>query len=135
MTDPIATSIATAVATGATAALTDATRTLITKLANLIRERFRKKPSDQDTLEAATRNPDDRDAVGRLAALLEQRMREDPHLAQHLQALWCDIAAAGGHDHVTNTVSGQVHGSVIQVRDVYGGITINKPPPPQPPQH
>ena len=131
MTDPIATSIATAVATGATAALTDATRALITKLANLIRERLRKKPSDQDTLEAATRNPEDSDAVRRLAALLEQHMREDPHLAQHLHALWRDIAAAGGHDQVTNTITGQVHGSVIQARDVYGGISINQPTPPQ----
>lgn len=136
MTDPLTTSIATALATGATAALSDGVRALITKLATLVRDRFRQNPPDEETLVAASSNPHDLDAVKRLAELLGQRMRGDPEFAERLRALWTDIAAAGpGHrDEITNVVSGPVHGSVVQARDVHGGITFHGPPRPPPTQ-
>lgn len=74
MTDPLTTSIATALATGATAALSDGVRALITKLATLVRDRFRQNPPDEETLVAASSNPHDLDAVKRLAELLGQQI-------------------------------------------------------------
>lgn len=131
MADPLTTSIATAVATGATTALADGVRTMVTKLAAVIRDRFRREQSDQDTLDAAMRDPSDTAAVGRLAELLEGRMRDDPDFAERVRALWSEIAAAS-HDKISNVVTGPVHGSVIQARDVHGGIAINQPPQPRP---
>lgn len=127
MADPLTTSIATALVTGMTAALSDGTRTLLTKLATLIRDRLRRR-SDQDTLDAAIRDPGDHDTIQRLADLISQHMREDPTFAQQLQALWRDINSTAGHnDQVANIISGQVHGSAVQARDVQGGITFNEP--------
>lgn len=130
MADPLTTSIAAAVATGATTALADGVRSLVTKLAAVIRDRFQRDPSDQDTLDAATRDPGDTAAVQRLANLLEQRMRDDPGFGDRVRTLWSEISS---HDKISNVVTGPVHGSVIQARDVHGGIAINQPPQPRPP--
>jgi len=86
MPEPITTSIATALVTGVTAALSDGTRALVTKLASLVRERLRRNPSDPDLLESVLRTPRDETAVRRLAALLDQRMREDPQFAGRSRA-------------------------------------------------
>jgi CRP-like cAMP-binding protein len=126
--DLLTTSIATAIASGATAAISDAARALVAKLVAMIRNRLRRTISDQDTLDSATRNPTDADAVRRLADLLERHMREDPEFAQQLRALWAEFTTAYGA--VINVVHGQVHGSVVQVRDVHGGITLNRPQAP-----
>jgi hypothetical protein len=136
VTDPITTSIATALATATTTALTDGSRALTTKLAAFLRERFRRDPAGQDALEAATHGPRDHAAVQRLAELLDQRMRDDPVFAQRLRALWADAPTADSQhpDEITNTFSGPVQGSVIQARDVSGGINVNEPPRPHPPQ-
>jgi hypothetical protein len=134
VTDPITTSVATALATGATAALSDGVRLLITKLASLVRERLGRHPSDQEALESATRGPRDDITVQRLAAVLARHMRDDPVFAEQLRTLWTEIAAAAAHhgDQITNVASGPVHGSVVQARDVQGGITFHAPAPPSP---
>lgn len=131
MADPLTTSIATAVATGATTAMADGVRTLVTKLVTVIRDRFGREHSDQEALDAATRDPRDAAAVGHLAELIEQRMRDDPDFAERVRIMWSDITAAS-HDKISNVVTGPVHGSVIQARDVHGGIAINQPPRPRP---
>jgi hypothetical protein len=127
MIDPFTASIAAALAAGATAAATDGSKALITKTATLVRERFRRSPADQATLEEARRQPDDQTMVERLAQLLDQRMREDPEFAERLMTLWKGIETGGssGHNQVFNSVSGSVQGPVIQARDVHGGITLN----------
>lgn len=131
MADPLTTSIAAAVATGATTALADGVRSLVTRLATVIRDRLQRDPSDQDALDAATRDPGDTTAVRRLADLLEQRMRDDPGFEDRVRTLWSEISVAS-HDKISNVVTGTVHGSVIQARDVHGGIAINQPPQPRP---
>jgi hypothetical protein len=131
VTDPITTSIATALATAATTALTDASRGLTAKVATLLRERFRRDYSSRGALEAVMHDPDDHAAVQRLAELLDQRMREDPVFAQRLREFWAGNAASDGRHDVTNTVRGPVQGSVVQARNVHGGITFNEPPQPQ----
>jgi hypothetical protein len=132
VTEPITTSIATALATGVTAAVSDGVRALITQLASLVRERFRRSPHDQDVLESATRAPRDNSTVQRLSEALDQHMRDDPAFAARLRTLWAEIAAAeaGERDQLTNVVNGEVHGSIVQARDVQGGITFHSPPQP-----
>jgi hypothetical protein len=131
MTDPFTTSIATALAAGATAALGDGVRALITRLGALVRERLRRSPPDDEVLTAVAGDPRDPDSVRRLAGVLDQHMRDDPEFAERLRALWTEItAAARSGDEITNLVHGEVHGSVIQARDVQGGITIHPPPKP-----
>jgi len=130
MTDPFTTGIATALAAGATAALGDGVRVLLTRLGALVRERLRRNPSDDEALTTVAWSPGDPDSVRRLAEVLEQHMRDDPEFAQRLRALWTEITAATGPGEITNLVHGQVHGSVIQARDVQGGIVIHPPPKP-----
>lgn len=131
MPEPITTSIATALVTGVTAALSDGTRALVTKLASLVRERLRKDPSDRELLESVLRAACDDAAVRHLAALLDQRMREDPQFAGELRSAWREVAAAieAERDGVTNVINGPVHGSVVQARDIQGGITLHSSPP------
>jgi hypothetical protein len=126
--EPIATAIATALASGATAALSDGVRTLLTNLASLVRERFRRNPSDQDLLESVARAPRDDTTVERLAETLDRYIREDAAFAGQLRSLWTEVTAAGRRDEITNLVTGDVHGSVVQTRDVQGGITFHSPP-------
>jgi hypothetical protein len=126
--EPIATTIATALASGATAALSDGVRALLTKLATLVRERFRRNASDQGLLESVGRTPCDDASVERLAEALDRHIREDAAFGDQLRSLWTEVTAAGRRDEVTNLVTGDVHGSVVQTRDVQGGITFHSPP-------
>jgi hypothetical protein len=127
VTQPLTSTIAVALATGASAALSDGVRALLTQLAARVRERFRRNSSDQDILESAAHGPRDDGAVERLAEALDRHMREDPAFAGQLRSLWTEIAAAGRRDEITNLVAGEVHGSVVQARDVQGGITFHAP--------
>jgi hypothetical protein len=131
MTEPLTTSIATALVAGMAAAANDNVRALINGLVSLVRERFRRTPSDQETLDSAVRAPSDPTTVRRLAEALDRRMRADPAFAQQLRARWAEIVAAEAalRDQVANTVKGPVRGNVVQARDVQGGITFNPPPP------
>jgi hypothetical protein len=130
MVDPLVTSIATAIVSGTAAAVGDGTRALLTKLAGLVRERLRRRPPDNGVLEVAISDPDDQGAVRRLAETLDQHMRDDPAFAKQLRAVWSEITAteARHRDDVSNTIGGPVHGSVVQARDVSGGITFQQPP-------
>lgn len=134
MPEPITMSIAAALVGGVSAALSDGTRALVTKLGSLVRERLRRNASDDDLLESMLRAPPDDTSVRRLAELLDQRMREDPQLAGELRSAWREVAAAmeAEPDSVANRVNGPVHGSVVQARDVQGGITFHHPLPPPP---
>ena len=131
MTDPIISSVAAAVAAAATTAIADGGRALITKLAALLRERSQREVAgqsalaavEQTTLAAVEQNPQDAVATQRLAELLDQRMRDDPVFAHRLRELWEDTTSTAS-GQVANTVSGEVRGSVIQARDVHGGITF-----------
>lgn len=131
MAEPLTTSIATAIVAGAASAVSDGVRALITKLASLVRERFRRTPSDQEILESAVGAPRDHTTVLQLAEALERHMRNDPTFARNVRALWMEIQTeAGVRDQVTNVVSGQVHGNVVQARDVQGGISFGAQPSP-----
>lgn len=126
MADPLSTSVAVAVTTGATAALSDGVRVLVTRLAAALRERFGRGVSDQATLEEAIRDGEAK-TVQRLAELIGERMREDPAFANQIRTLWRELVEEQERSEVTNTVHGEVHGSVVQARDVSGGIRFGSP--------
>jgi hypothetical protein len=126
VTQPLASAVATALASGATAALSDGVRALLTQLAALVRDRFRRSTPDQDVLDSAARAPHDDGTVERLAAVLARHMREDPAFVEQLRSLWTGITAAGQAE-ITNLVAGPVRGTVVQARDVQGGITFHRP--------
>lgn len=129
MADPLAASVVSALIAGTSAAVSDGTRALLTKLAAVLRDRFRRKPSDVGVLEAAIAKPDDPVARKRLVALLEQHLRDDAEFAEALRRIW-DESHAARPDEITNVVTGTVYGSVIQARDISGGITLHGPPQP-----
>lgn len=131
MIEPLTTSIAAALVAGTAAATSDNVRALINGLVSLIRERFRRTPSDQETLDSAVRAPSDTTIARQLAEALDRQMRADPAFAQELRARWAEIVAAEvvAGDQVANTIKGPVRGNVVQARDVQGGITFNPPPP------
>lgn len=129
MTESLAASVATALATGTTAALSDGVRMLLTKLVAVVRERFQRDASDQAIMAAAIREPQDSARVEHLIAALERHIQEDPAFGERVRSLWIEIAESARRAGVTNVVSGEVHGPVLQARDVQGGITFHPPPP------
>ncbi|MDP9795880.1 hypothetical protein J2S43_004392 [Catenuloplanes nepalensis] len=83
-----------------------------------------------------------RDAVGAPPAsgLLEDRIAavynglldataRDPELVPRLTRLWDAVAAesSAAPGAVSNTVTGNVSGAVVQARDVHGGINLGRP--------
>jgi len=66
----------------------------------------------------------------RLASLLARRAGDDPGFAGELQKWLADTQALLTGHVTTNTVTGQVSGTVIQAGDVSGGISLGGPPDP-----
>ncbi|MGW2329191.1 hypothetical protein ACWC5C_26015 [Streptomyces sp. NPDC001700] len=69
---------------------------------------------------------DDEERLRRLADLLVERSRQDPEFGRDLAAWLREFgeSAPGERSAVHNSMSGEVHGSVIQGRDVHGGISL-----------
>ncbi|SCG55538.1 hypothetical protein [Micromonospora halophytica] len=66
------------------------------------------------------------DTACRLATLLEQEALRDPAFDAEFRARFAQVQAvvATHSGNVTNTVSGDVGGAVVQARDVHGGISF-----------
>lgn len=76
-------------------------------------------------MEVALRHPTV-DTVQRLAALLDQETLRDPLFEADFRARFAKVGAivAASQGDVTNTVSGDVGGSVVQAHDIHGGISF-----------
>ncbi|WP_158884656.1 hypothetical protein [Amycolatopsis anabasis] len=113
MPEPILISIAAALGGKAAAGLYE-----------LIKKKFAKQPDAIAALEAAKDAPRDSEPVRALAERLETAGRADPEFAK---ALRTEAERAEVHQHaetggVTNHISGNVTGPVVQARDIHGGI-------------
>ncbi|SFQ43902.1 hypothetical protein SAMN05421810_107179 [Amycolatopsis arida] len=113
MPEPVLVSIAAALAGRA-----------VGKLYQLVREKFAGDPDATAALEAAEGAAADSSEVRELSTKLDRAATTDPEFAARLRAEWERVkveqhAAEGG---VTNQVSGQVSGPVVQARDIQGGI-------------
>ncbi|WP_338783219.1 hypothetical protein [Streptomyces sp. DG1A-41] len=70
--------------------------------------------------------PRTEERAGQLAALFDERARQDPDFAAALE-IWrrrADAEAASRSGDVHNEISGGTQGTVIQGRDIHGNITF-----------
>ena len=113
MPEPVLVSIAAAVAGRA-----------VIGLYNLVKAKFAGDPEASAVLEAAEGAAEDSPQVRELAAKLQAKQAEDPVFDKEVRAEWERVsieqrAESGG---VTNQISGQVSGKVVQARDIQGDI-------------
>lgn len=73
---------------------------------------------------APTTAPQTPEQVSALADTLARLAGTDPSLAADLAAWHTSVSGTGSGDAV-NTVTGTVHGNVLQARDVSGGISFH----------
>ncbi|MEU1360154.1 hypothetical protein ABZ356_09960 [Micromonospora zamorensis] len=129
MTDPIMVTAATTLVAWATTELAQSGRAAVSSLIGFLRTRFQHDPSSHAVIEGALQQPSP-EAVGRLAELLDSESRRDRAFGAELRARWSqvEVTLAEGAGGVANSVSGDVHGSVVQARDVHGGIHLGDGP-------
>lgn len=115
MPEPVLVSIAAALATKAVSSLYD-----------VVKKRFANRAEARAALEAATASPDDAKAVTVLAERLAVEEAADPEFKAALRAEWAKVGVEQHADHgaVTNQVTGDVSGKVVQARDIHGDITF-----------
>ena len=126
MTDPITLAIAGAIATGvatkAGESLSNAAQNAIAALTHTIQKRFGGHSGHESALEAAKADPESEQKTMDLAETLQTVMDEDPAFAEEVRSLWGRIDAHD--DAVVNNFQGRAN-TVVQLRDVHGGLTIN----------
>lgn len=126
MGDPVMVAVAVTLASKAAEGLSEAGRAALGQLMQLVRGKLRADP-DRAALESAQAQPNDDLLVQRLATVLEGAAAQDESFAVGLTRLWTvlrDERAAATQGGVVNQVSGAARGTVVQARDIHGGITF-----------
>lgn len=113
--EPILMAIATSLATKAATGIYD-----------LVKKKFSGDKKAIAALESAKAAPSDETAVKALAERLEVAEADDAEFAGALRSEWQNVqvdqhAERGG---VTNSVTGNVSGKVVQARDIHGNVTF-----------
>jgi hypothetical protein len=95
-------------------------------LYDFVKDKFKGRKKALAVLEAADGTAPESSQVLALADELETAGDYDPAFAEQLLALWAAFQSGAAADAgpVVNSVSGTVHGSVIQARDIHGNITL-----------
>ncbi|MDG4810593.1 hypothetical protein O7634_27885 [Micromonospora sp. WMMD1120] len=129
MTDPIMVTAATTLVAWATTELAQSGQAAVSSLIAYLRTRFQHEPASRAVIESALQQSSP-EAVSRLAELLDRESHRDVAFGAELRARWSQVEAAVGEGAggVANSVSGDVHGSVVQARDVHGGIHLGDRP-------
>src|SRR6266545_3090859 len=95
-------------------------------LTGLVRHAFggRERSRPMRAVAELERHPGDPGRVEELAGALAAAADLDPEFGADLREWLTDVGTAGGD--VTNIISGsaQVHGNVVQARDIYGSTTF-----------
>jgi hypothetical protein len=132
--EQILAAVALTLATKAAEGLAEGGKAAFAALATLVRRRFEGRPTGMVALVEAEADPSDRERVRSLQGELEVAVLEDPEFGVRLQALWRDFQPhlIANADGVVNNVTGTVGGSVVQARDVHGGISFGNAAPPKP---
>ncbi|MEV4481697.1 hypothetical protein [Micromonospora coxensis] len=125
MDDPLMLAAATTLVAWATTNLADSARSAVTGLTGFLKDRFRNEAAVRELAEATGRPPAP-DTPRRLATLLEREALRDPTFDAEFRARFAQVQAvvAAHSGNVTNTVSGDIGGHVVQARDVHGGISF-----------
>jgi hypothetical protein len=96
-------------------------------LYDFVKDRFKGRKKALAVLEAANGTEPESLQVLALADELQTAGDYDPAFAEQLRAQWAAIhtgATAAGAEAVTNSISGTVHGPVVQAHDIHGNITF-----------
>lgn len=129
VSDPIMAAVASALVTWATTAVAQSGREALGTLVTLVRRRFQSRPSDRDLVEGALTAPAEPTRAALLAELLQHESDRDPDFARQVHLLWRAVQAQGdGQPSAVNAVVGDIDGTVIQARDVHGGIHLRREP-------
>lgn len=125
MPDPITIAIAAAIAGKAAESLTDQAKDAVTRLAHLVRAKFRHRPADLAALDAAQQQPDSAERTAELADALQSAAGDDPAFDADIRALWdqARIHTTVAGDGVANVFQGRAD-KVVQLRDVHGDLNI-----------
>jgi hypothetical protein len=97
-------------------------------LYDFVKDRFKGRKKALAVLAAADGTVPESSQVLALADELQTAGDYDPAFAEHLRAQWAALqsgATAAGAGSVTNSMSGTVHGSVVQAHDIHGNITFH----------
>lgn len=122
MSDPVTLAVAAAVAGKVGEGLVDGAKKLLPRLRKALRERFADSPEDTELLQAVQDDEDDTAAQESLAERLTWLRANDPEI----RALIDQLAAPAPRTNIHQTVSGTVHGTVTQIGEVQGDITIGR---------
>lgn len=98
----------------------------MSRLISGLRARFRHQPESRGALEISVEEPGDLAARDHLVALLQENISGDDEFAAWLASLWADVRPVleAGDSASANVISGTVHGSVVQARDIQGGVHL-----------
>ncbi|MFY1653240.1 hypothetical protein ACN27J_20415 [Solwaraspora sp. WMMB762] len=125
MTEPIMATVVSALVTWATTAVAQGGSNTVKSWVRLIRNRFQERPAELTLVEGTLSTQVQPEQTTQAAELLWQEAERDPEFARQLVALWRAVGTPGSSDgSVTNQISGDVEGTVIQARDVFGGIHL-----------
>lgn len=96
------------------------------KLVQFVKEKFRSDPGAEVVLATAQENPDDTRWVDTLAKVLDRTGEADPAFAAELRELWIaaktEITSITVDQSVHNTMTGNIHGLVVQAGRISGDI-------------
>lgn len=126
MVDPVTTAVAAALATKAVNELTEAGKVAFTGLVRLVRRKLAAN-MQADALRGAEADPASEARRVVLAEALASAMANDRHFSEQLVRLWRRVdedRGGGRRSSVVNTVSGDVGGNLVQVRDIRGNVSF-----------
>jgi hypothetical protein len=94
-------------------------------LSSVVRRLFGRRSTSVEAVKRLGERPGDADAIRALAQALVDDAARDPQAAAQLRH-WLATAeqVIAADEHVTNTVTGEVRGNVLQARDIHGNITF-----------
>jgi hypothetical protein len=94
-------------------------------LYDLVRSAFGRHPEAGRELVAVQGAEPDSAPVRALATRLAEFEAADPDFARRLRAEWASVTVAhADHGGVTNQITGNVTGKVVQARDIHGDISF-----------
>lgn len=94
-------------------------------LTGLVHKLFGRRSTPAQAIERLDAHPGDPEAINALAHTLTTAAAQNPEAAQQLH-VWLTTAQQTHLDqnNTTNTITGTVHGKVVQARDIHGNITF-----------
>ncbi len=130
MSDPLMTAIAATVTSKAIDGLSEAGKAVVEALVRLVRRKLGADQASRVILVGAEAEPVTETNQRALADALGRAVANDHAFAEELTNLWQGLADSRpvvAPDAVFNNVSGDVHGNVVQVRDLHGGLSFGRP--------